>query len=86
MDEMNEQEALRQIIMSLNEKFDNIKTLVTSAQEDITDLMILAKKQETDSAKPSNGNDLGKNKQKDNLDEFCTELCKALEKVYNYKF
>lgn len=86
MDEMNEQEALRKIIISLNEKFDNIKTLVTSAQEDITDLMILAKKQETDSAKPSNGNDLGKNKQKDNLDEFCTELCKALEKVYNYKF
>lgn len=86
MDEMNEQEALRKIIISLNDKFDNIKTLVTSAQEDITDLMILAKKQETDSAKPSNGNDLGKNKQKDNLDEFCTELCKALEKVYNYKF
>ncbi len=86
MDEMNEQEALRKIIISLNEKFDNIKTLVTSAQEDITDLMILAEKQETDSAKPSNGNDLGKNKQKDNLDEFCTELCKALEKVYNYKF
>lgn len=85
MDEMNEQEALR-IIISLNEKFDNIKTLVTSAQEDITDLMILDEKQETDSAKPSNGNDLGKNKQKDNLDEFCTELCKALEKVYNYKF
>ena len=86
MDEMNEQEALRKIIISLNEKFDNIKTLVTSAQEDITDLMILSEKQETDSAKPSNGNDLGKNKQKDNLDEFCTELCKALEKVYNYKF
>lgn len=86
MDEMNEQEALRKIIISLNEKFDNIKTLVTSVQEDITDLMILSEKQETDSAKPSNGNDLGKNKQKDNLDEFCTELCKALEKVYNYKF
>lgn len=86
MDEMNEQEALRKIIINLNEKFDNIKTLVTSVQEDITDLMILAEKQETDSAKPSNGNDLGKNKQKDNLDEFCTELCKALEKVYNYKF
>lgn len=83
---MNEQEALRKIIISLNEKFDNIKTLVTSVQEDITDLMILSEKQETDSAKPSNGNDLGKNKQKDNLDEFCTELCKALEKVYNYKF
>ena len=86
MDEMNEQEALRKIIISLNEKFDNIKTLVTSVQEDITDLMILSEKQETDSAKPSNGNDLGKNKQKDNLDEFCTELCKTLEKVYNYKF